>query len=294
MTVRNVEWALLLGLIACQGGGQHVSTEGGNVVTSGTTLLSMTDVTQGEWDALASRRIFFGHQSVGVNIVQGIADVLADHPEVDLQIVDSKTLESHLSPGFYHAKVGRNEHPLEKVTEFAQLATQGLARPGSIGMVKFCYVDVRADTDPEELFEAYKDRISRLQQENPGLTIVHVTMPLTVAEDWWTYFKLKVRGYSNERDRNVVRNRYNDLLRSEYAGTGLLFDLAALESRRPDGSTSSFRRWGKMVYSLAPEYTDDGGHLNEAGRRAVAERLLVFLAGAPVPSRRPAPAGLDD
>ena len=34
----------------------------------------------------------------------------------------------------------------------------------------------------------------------------------------------------------------------------------------------------KIYYSMAPEYTTDGGHLNETGRKRVAEQLLIFLA----------------
>jgi lysophospholipase L1-like esterase len=29
---------------------------------------------------------------------------------------------------------------------------------------------------------------------------------------------------------------------------------------------------------MVPEYTDDGGHLNEKGRKRVAEQMLIILA----------------
>ena len=35
---------------------------------------------------------------------------------------------------------------------------------------------------------------------------------------------------------------------------------------------------GKTFYAMAPEYTYDGGHLNELGRKKVAEQLLILLA----------------
>jgi lysophospholipase L1-like esterase len=55
--------------------------------------------------------------------------------------------------------------------------------------------------------------------------------------------------------------------------------MAAVESTYPDGRPCTFRVAGRTYESLVPEYTTDGGHLNERGRRAVAAQLLVFLAG---------------
>ena len=67
-------------------------------------------------------------------------------------------------------------------------------------------------------------------------------------------------------------------LREAYGSINRLFDLATIESTRPDGTRSGFEKDGKTYYSLVPEYTYVSGHLNEAGRRVVAKRLLLFLA----------------
>ena len=40
----------------------------------------------------------------------------------------------------------------------------------------------------------------------------------------------------------------------------------------------TFTKDGENYYSLVPDYTDDGGHLNEKGRKIVAEQLLILLA----------------
>ena len=40
----------------------------------------------------------------------------------------------------------------------------------------------------------------------------------------------------------------------------------------------TFEKDGRTYYALAPLYTNDGGHLNETGRKVVAEKLLYFLA----------------
>jgi len=244
-------------------------------------MYRLGDIKAEEWRALASRPIFFGHQSVGENLVQGVTDLLAAHPEIPLKVIESRLVGSVAGAAFYHAKIGRNEHPDEKAAEFVEIASRVLREPGSIGMVKFCYVDVRGDTDPATIFTQYQQRIAVLRKADPDLTIVHFTMPLHTNEGRFDYWRLKLRGRDTERGRNLVRNRYNELLRAAYGGREPVFDIAALESTRADGSRSFFRHSGEPVFTLAGELTDDGGHLNAAARARIAEQFLGFLAKLP-------------
>ena len=57
-----------------------------------------------------------------------------------------------------------------------------------------------------------------------------------------------------------------------------LYDLAKIEATYPDGKVLSYSRHGKIQYTLIPTYTNDGGHLNEKGRRIAAAQLLILLA----------------
>jgi hypothetical protein len=57
-----------------------------------------------------------------------------------------------------------------------------------------------------------------------------------------------------------------------------IIDIAKIESTYPDGSRCSFTMDGKTYYSMVPEYTSDGGHLNETGRKKVAEQFLILPA----------------
>ena len=278
MGIRSIKWISCALVIACQGGEGRSMTQGGTVVVDAARLRALSDVTPGEWEALAARRVFFGHQSVGANVIQGITEVLADHPEIGLTLVARRDLLGSAPPGFYHATVGRNQHPDEKLQDFGRVLSDGSFPSGSVGFVKFCYVDVTHETHSEALFEAYRQRMAELKANNPGVTIVHFTMPLRTDEGRLRSWVQKVRGRATERDRNVVRNRYNALLRSAYLGTEPVFDLAAIESRNRDGSVSGFQRNDVLIQTLAPELSSDGGHLNEVGRRLVAEHLLVFLA----------------
>ena len=77
---------------------------------------------------------------------------------------------------------------------------------------------------------------------------------------------------------NISRNQFNEMLRKEYEGKEPFFDLANIESTFPHGKRASFAKNGSIYYSMVPEYTDDGGHLNKVGRRRITGQLLVFLA----------------
>ena len=81
-----------------------------------------------------------------------------------------------------------------------------------------------------------------------------------------------------EYQQNIIKNEYNELLLSEYAEKGFVFDIAKIESTYPDGKRSTFTRNGKTYYTLVPEYSRDGAHLNETGRKIVAEQFLILLA----------------
>ncbi len=79
-------------------------------------------------------------------------------------------------------------------------------------------------------------------------------------------------------DDNRMRLRYNKLLNDAYCETGSVFDLALIESVSPGGFRCYANKGAEKVYVMAPEYTEDGGHLNGSGGRKVAEQLLIILA----------------
>jgi hypothetical protein len=107
---------------------------------------------------------------------------------------------------------------------------------------------------------------------------VHVTVPLTTVEPAPKAWVKSILGRVTERDAEVKRNQFNQKLRQTYTGVDPVFDLAEVESTRPDGSRTYFSHGNDRIYTLVPEYTTDGGHLNELGRRVAAERLLHVLS----------------
>ena len=76
----------------------------------------------------------------------------------------------------------------------------------------------------------------------------------------------------------IKRNEFNDMMRNEYEDREPIFDLALIESTFLDGKREMYQENDIIYYSLVPDYTNDGGHLNEKGRKLVAEQLLIFLS----------------
>ncbi len=255
---------------------------GGDVVSQNPTpVASVKDVPASSWERLRAERIFFGHQSVGENILDGVRDLLREHPDIGLAVVQLPTPPRIPGPQFSHAYIGKNGDPASKTDEFVRLLSPG-GLDADIAFHKYCFVDVVAGTDVKAVFAHYKEQMRKLHEARPGLTLVHVTVPLTTIKLGPRDLLNKVLGRQpSEYTGDILRNEFNDLVRAEYGGKEPLFDLAAIESTLPDGRRESFSFKGRTYFALAPEYASDGAHLNEQGRRIVAERLLVFLAGLP-------------
>jgi hypothetical protein len=235
-------------------------------------------MTDHEIARVQSKRIFFGHKSVGDNILAGMRELMLADPRLKLNIVRSANPESIAGPALIESHVGQNGNPQSKTREFAAILEQGMAAQGGIAMLKYCYADINALTDVSRMFESYRGRIRELKERYPLLRIVHATVPLTTVEPAPKEWVKSMIGKKTARAANAKRHEFNQLLRAEYAGTDPVFDLAAIESTRPDGSRAYFQRGDATIEMLAPEYTTDGGHLNETGRRAAAGQLVRVLA----------------
>ena len=76
---------------------------------------------------------------------------------------------------------------------------------------------------------------------------------------------------------NVVRPKYNELVRKAYGDTGRLVDVAEMESTTPTGARVSGESDGDPYYALYEGYAADPGHLNDLGARVVAAGLLDVI-----------------
>jgi hypothetical protein len=240
-----------------------------------------TDTTlRSELEHVASRRVLFGHQSVGANIIDGIAQ-LAQAEGVSLRIVEVQA-PAELEPStFGHMYVAENGNPIRKFESFELAMDSGHSDP-DIAFLKLCYVDFSADTDPKALFAKYRAAVDRLKLKHPTTTLVHVTAPLTVVQGGAKSLLKRLLGRAPSGIlENVRRNEYNELIRQAYFGHEPIFDLAHIESSGTDGQAVTIE-WNKIqIPVLAPQYTDDGGHLNAAGKLRAARELISVLAAIP-------------
>jgi len=260
----------LLALLGCGGG---------EMDRPRVSLPSFKDVPAEAWNNLAQKRIYFGHQSVGFNIMAGVEDVLKENSRLRLSVVETSNPADFSRSLFAHSRVGKNHEPLTKIKGFSTFMGNGIGEKADIAFFKFCFVDIYAPTDVQKVFGEYKSSLAELRKKYPKVTIVHVTAPLTIVQSGWKAFVKKIIGRPIDGYQdNKQRDSFNELLRKEYKEKEPIFDLAMIESTLPDGRRATFTQDGKEYPYLVPEYTKDGGHLNEKARKFVAEQLLILLA----------------
>jgi hypothetical protein len=226
-------------------------------------------------NALRGVRVYFGHQSVGGNILDSL-NALSRDAATPLNIASPETVAG-LPSFFAESAIGQNSEPDTKCVAFRQ-QIEKMKGQVDIALMKFCYIDFNIDSQPGDILEHYARAVETIRKQYPSLTLVHVTAPLKSSSSG---LKRMVKDLLCRPDpariANLQRCRFNELLKERYRGEPL-FDLAAVESTGPNGRKNSFDLNGQTVFSLAPEYTSDGGHLNDLGGRAVASQFVRVLA----------------
>jgi hypothetical protein len=107
--------------------------------------------------ALDSKKVFFGHASVGYNVIEGIENIKANSDR--FKLITVQELKENVvadKPGIYHAKNGKNSFPKTKVEAFRTFLEEN--KRGSqfdIAFFKFCYVDIHKESNVQEIFDYY-------------------------------------------------------------------------------------------------------------------------------------------
>lgn len=233
--------------------------------------------TQAALVTASQRRVFFGHQSVGKNVLSGVPEVYAAAQLPAPTIVDLGA--GFVLPGepnepvLAHAYIGQNGDPLGKLADFDARLRAGLADQVDVAVMKFCYLDITGETDVGALFERYRQTLADLERDFPGVTFLHATTPVKTEPIDLKWRVKEVLGRPND---NAARERYNALMRAEY-GDDVLLDLAAIEATAPDGALTIVSHDGQRHLALAPENASDSGHLNAAGSAVAADRFLALV-----------------
>jgi hypothetical protein len=261
---------LIVTLLACVEGSEKINNQ---------ENFKMKQISNQEPQNLLSKKIFFGHMSVGYNITEGINDLIEEDPRLSALNIYEITESIHISEsGFYHGRNGKNGYPLSKCDAFRKfLLHKNNGATLDIALFKFCYVDFNDNSDVDGIFQYYEHTIDDIKKSFPQLKIIHVTVPL-MAHNYT--LKSAIKNIVKGDIANINRNRFNQLLLRKYIHSDWMYDLAKVESTYPDGSRECFTAKGEKYYSLIKEYTYDSGHLNDVGRRVAAKELINTLISA--------------
>ncbi|MCL2013130.1 MAG: SGNH/GDSL hydrolase family protein [Cystobacterineae bacterium] len=244
---------------------------------------STTPLSQEEKQLLNNKRFFFAHQSVGQNILEGFKEMGSPFPLRMLPAENMAFAENaaaaFVEPGMVNALVGENMKPLSKIEHFEKMLMEGVGNHADFAMMKLCYIDFDANTDVEALFQRYEESFQRLRTRFPQLTLIHLTTPLTTVESGSKSWLKKLLGKTLWGIlENQKREAFNQKLRDTYADKEPLFDLARAQSTYPDGTRELFEYAETKIPALIAGMSDDGGHLNLAGRAHISSAFARFLA----------------
>lgn len=250
-----------------------------NIQTYDSEVQATTELDPKSIQPILSKTIYFAHMSVGKNIMDGMETLFKEIPNTTFTIRETNQLASTKQGMFAHAPIGDNKYPLKKIANFVDQINSGIGNAADIAFFKFCYIDMKADQNVEEVFQTYKKTMSSLSKQYPETTFVHVTVPLTVVQTGWKVPLKKAIGKTpGGYMDNINRNRFNELVIDTYSGKEPVFDLARIESTTPTGEQTTFEHKGTPYLSMYSGYASDGRHLNPVGSRYVAQQLLYFLS----------------
>jgi hypothetical protein len=226
---------------------------------------------------IGQKHIYFGHKSVGENIVSGLNIIISENGKNALKINELNDNFQFGGNYFIHSNIGQNGDPIGKCREFSSIINNLSNKNLDMAMMKLCFVDINKNSNIYEVFKYYNATIDSIQKKYHDLTVIHFTVPLKSKPSWINKIKDMIKGRKNyDTHDNLARNKYNELLFSKYSKKDI-FDLAAAESTYPDGNRESIVFEGKRCYFLISDYTDDGGHLNDKGKQVIAEKLINQL-----------------
>jgi len=237
-------------------------------------------------NALHHKKIIFGHQSVGENLIDGIKMVYSENSSIKKPLFISIEQETNFdSTGFYHFHAGKNRDPILKIEHFKETLLKGDFENFDIAFLKLCYVDLNIGNEAQinKIFETYQNAVKEITSKYPGLKLIHCTVPLRTRSNYskgkLASIKRLISGVTgkhiNDAD-NRVKEIYNTKIRETFKNDPI-FDIAEYESTTPDGKRIRFKNNQVEAFALDNYYTDDGGHLNTAGQKYLSTKLLILL-----------------
>jgi hypothetical protein len=240
--------------------------------------------TKTELEAVARSRVLFGHQSIGMSLLDAFPSIFqaASVPVPTIantewpQARDTKT-----EPVIAQAWIGKNGDPKGKIRDFAAIFDKPIGATLEVALMKLGAVDFDVSTDIQAVFRDYTSTMDRLEAAHPDTVFLHSTATLTTQGDEWSPTSVDALGTIRDAvTDNAQRERYNALVRTRYGDSGLLFDIADLESQVGDGKVAAAGGDGPLYRVMNPTMSSDGLHLNPEGAQRIANALLHLMGQA--------------
>ncbi len=163
--------------------------------------MTMDDRLKQDLETVGNMRVYFGHQSVGRNILQGLKDISTDARSSAIKWVSAVEARTISGPLFIESNIGENGKPSTKCDAFRDAMDHDIGGDSlDVAFMKFCYVDIGAETNVEEMFGYYKRTVSDIQREHPEVTVMHMTIPLVTRSAGWKRLVKKIIGRSDASD----------------------------------------------------------------------------------------------
>lgn len=234
--------------------------------------------------------VYFAHQSVGRNLLAALPAVYAEAGLEAPEIVESDAPPR--GPVFQHSNIHQNRDPLGKIAEFDRIIRAGVGEAVDVAILKLCYVDFHQGDDIDLVFETYRTTLAALERDYPEVAFVHSTVPVTADRGPRGRVEDRLNRMFGQPTRlgaehNVIREQLNQKLRAQYADSGRLYDIAAIQSTRLDGTRIVGTLGGETFYAMDWTHAVDSGHLNPQGAEIAVSALLATIADGAA-ARRPA------
>jgi hypothetical protein len=167
-------------------------------------------ITTADLTAVARARVFFGHFSVGMNVLNAVPGVYADHG-VSAPSIEQGGTQPGPNGGFIaHQFIGTEVDGKPPLEDFDRIMRGGMGRQVDVALMN-CWGDVKSNTDVDALFASYRDTMAALERDFPNVTFIHVTEPLTSEPGLFAELKTRLKALLGRPDwrgqpANVARS----------------------------------------------------------------------------------------
>src|SRR5947207_3412782 len=121
---------------------------------------------QSDLETLCHLRVFFGHQSVGRNVLDGVTRISKETAST-VRVIPTSVADAE-GAWLAESPIGENGDPLGKCDAF-RAGLERLRGNVDVALMKFCYVDFESQLSPDEIFQRYSQTIRNLKTRYPAV-----------------------------------------------------------------------------------------------------------------------------